>query len=220
MSAVEFVGGLIESGRVCVGRDPAAPAELEVAVRRLDTDQRANLPPTCPELEPQAAAWALLSLYRACQALVYRDIDAESVKKWLAQPCPRRPDARVHYSVDLSFRFLPDVLKLARGIAADDPLVTGLMSVFAQWPLSSVGVKDLPIANADLLLDDPALCRLYTDRIIEKEDLARLGDARVAEQVRAALGTHRELAPRLAQELDRLAHKAEEVNAGRTSTGS
>ena len=212
MSAVDFVENLIESGRVAIGREECAPDDLDAGMRRLHARQRGRLPRGCPDLEIQAGAWALGVLYRACQALVYRDIESETVKKWLREPCPRRADAAVHYSVDLSFRFLPDVLRLGRGIAVDDPLVTGVTELLAEWPLSSVGVKDLPVCEVDLLLHDPALRRLYIDRVIEKEDLARLADARVAEQVRAAIGVHRELAPRMAAELDRLVRGAEVVN--------
>jgi hypothetical protein len=196
MSALPFVDALLESGRVRVPSSRAAPADLEAAVAALDHEVRPGLAFEAPALDAAVASWALTILYRGCQSLVYRDIDADAVRDALSQPCPAaEPSPSVCYSADLAFRYLPDLLALARGVAADDPLVTGLTELARRWPLSSVGVKGLEGPDVSSFVGDPALLQLYVDRIIERADQSRLTDPRVNEAVRTALGGYPELAP-------------------------
>jgi hypothetical protein len=196
MSALPFVDALLESGRVRVPSSRAAPADLEAAVAALDHEVRPGLAFEAPALDAAVASWALTILYRGCQSLVYRDIDADAVRDALSQPCPAaEPSPSVCYSADLAFRYLPDLLALARGVAADDPLVTGLTELARRWPLSSVGVKGLEGPDVSSFVGDPALLQLYVDRIIERADQSRLTEPRVNEAVRTALGGYPELAP-------------------------
>jgi hypothetical protein len=196
MSALPFVDALLESGRVRVPSSRAAPADLEAAVAALDHEVRPELAFEAPALDVPVASWALTILYRGCQSLVYRDIDADAVRDALSQPCPAaEPSPSVCYSADLAFRYLPDLLALARGVAADDPLVTGLTELARRWPLSSVGVKGLEGLDVSSFVGDPALLQLYVDRIIERADRRRLTEPRVNEAVRTALGGYPELAP-------------------------
>src|SRR6185437_12009000 len=102
------------------------------------------------------------------------------------------------YSADLAFCFLPDLIKLARGIAEEDPLVTGILALAKNFPLSSVGVAGISDMNIDAFIAHPTLRRLYADRIIEREDHSRLGHPAAREAVREALGAFPELAPKLA----------------------
>jgi hypothetical protein len=101
--------------------------------------------------------------------------------------------------VDLAFQFLPELISLARGIAEQDPLVEGLRTLAAAWPLSSVGVRDLPdYLDVTPFIDEPCLRRLYADRIVERKDLLRLNHPAAREAVREALGEHRYLAKEVA----------------------
>src|SRR5688500_7617057 len=99
MSALTFVHNLVDSGRVRVPSARQAPQDLQEAVRALDRLARADLAFTAPPLEPAAGEWALLALYRACQALVYREIEPDAVRDALSRPCPRPPSHEVCYSV-------------------------------------------------------------------------------------------------------------------------
>ena len=205
MSALLFVDALLETGRVCVPASRAAPADLAAAVAELDRAVRPELAfDGPPPVDEPVAAWALTILYRGCQSLVYRDINADAVRDALSQPCPvknKKLSPAVCYSADLAFRYLPDLLSLARGVAADDPLVIGLTELARQWPLSSVGVKGLEMVDVSPFVKHPALLQLYVDRIIERADGSRITDPRVAETVRAALGGFPGLAPELATAL-------------------
>jgi hypothetical protein len=202
MSALLFVDALLETGRVRVPASRDAPADLEAAVAELDRGVRPELAFEAPPLDVPVGVWALTILYRGCQSLVYRDIDADAVRDALSQRCPaRQPSPAVCYSADLAFRYLPDLLSLARGVAVDDPLVTGLTELARGWPLSSVGVKGVESIDVAPFVNNPALLQLYVDRIIERSDCSRVTDPRVNEALRAALGGHHELAPGLAPAL-------------------
>jgi MoxR-vWA-beta-propeller ternary system domain bpX4 len=206
MNVIDFVNPLLETGRVRVpppGETASPPLQdLHAAVAELDQWGRAELAFDPPSLSQTAAGWALTIVYRACQALVYREMEATAVHEILARPCPEKPSPAVCYSADLSFRHLSDLLSLAKGIAPDDPLVAGLTTLARQWPLSSVGIPGIE-GPLDLrpFIGDPSLRQLYVDRIIDRADTSRLSDASVREGVREALGDFPDLAPGLAPAL-------------------
>ena len=198
MLATDFVQDMLGSGRLRVPRDPGPPRDLGRAVRELDRLTRPDLPLDPPPLVPAAGEWALLTVFGACQALVHRDIGPDAVRAALAVPCPVPPSPAACYSADLALRVLPDLIGLARGVARDDPLVGALEALARAWPLSSVGVTGLGDVDVRAFIDDPCLCRLYADRVIDRADLSRTDHPLVREAVRAALGAFPELAPRLA----------------------
>jgi hypothetical protein len=146
--------------------------------------------------------------YRACQFAVFRDVPAEAVAGALSVPCPGATavtavaqSPAVHYSVDVVFRFLPDLARFARSAADNDPLLEPLQRWARQWPLSSVGMAGVDGADVAFVAH-PALLALYVDRVIATRDRSRLADERVRQAVRAALGLHPQLAPDLAAALD------------------
>ena len=192
---------LLDNGRVSVPRDPTAPDDLPAAVALLDNAARPELAFVAPALSVPAACWALQTLYRACQALVFREIDADDVRKALGDPCPVPTSPSVCYSVDLSLRYVPDLIALARGIAPDDPLVTALATLAKAWPLSSVGAPGNGDVDPSPFIDDPGLRQLYVDRIIERGDAARLAHPVVRDAMREAVGAYPDLAPKLAASL-------------------
>jgi hypothetical protein len=198
MSAIDFVNQLHETGHLTVRLDSAPLEDLRVAVEALDSAARLNLAFEAPALDVEAAGWALTQLYRACQFLSYRHIETATVDTVLAMPCPKPASPEVCYSVDLAFRFLPDLIALAAGISHDDPLVINLRRLATEWPLSSVGVKDIENADVNMFFDNASLASLYVDRIIERKDTSRLNDPRVKERVQAALGAYPDLSPQLA----------------------
>jgi hypothetical protein len=200
VSIVNWIVELTETGRVRVPRPgELSPSEREGLAKAIaDWDAVARLDLAgAPALDAAAAAWAAVTLYRACQYLVYRDADAEEVRAGLAEPCPSPASAAVFYSVDLMFRYLRDLVALSRGIAEQDPLVEALLRLAREWPLSSVGVRGVGEGKVEVsgFIEHPCLRRLYADRILAAADVSRLGDPRVKDAVREAIGGHPELAP-------------------------
>lgn len=214
MSLRSFLTALEEGTRVRVASyETGAPLEAGEAVREalleLDRQARLELPRTPPPLSLESAIWGAITLYRGCQFLVYREVSADAVKEALAEGCPEPASPAAVYSVDLTFRSLPDLLSLARGLAADDPLVTELMRLAREWPLSSVGVRDLPAVEVSAFIVDACLRQLYVDRIIERRDASRLTHSGVREAVRASLGLHDTLAPDIATRLREMGSEEE-----------
>ncbi len=197
MDLPEFLAQLAEEGVAVVGHDETVGGSVQSVVRDWDLIQRRNLAGDAPDLDLAAAEWAAVRLYRACQALVCREMPQPEMEKMLREPCPAPASPAVDYSVDLVFRFLPQVATLARRVAQSDPLVEELRALGRAWPLSSVGMENLGQVDAARILAHLSLRQLYIDRILLSSDASRLHDPEIRAAANAALGAHPELAPDL-----------------------
>ena len=210
MELARFYSTLSENGIVTFdnARRPSLEEiqEFKRTLDELDAAARLELAFEPPPLSVSAAAWAGVTLYRACQFYAYRDIGADVVLETLSSVCPEPGSSAVAYSVDLTMQFLPDLVALSRGLAPEDPLVTSLIALARAWPLSSVGIRDLKDIDQTALettvLTDVSLKQLYVDRIIERDDLSRLDTPVVRRAVDDALGLHTRLAPSIESELN------------------
>jgi hypothetical protein len=203
MTNAIFLSDLFETGLVRVAREPATESDrkaIEPLLAEIEAQDRLNLPGEPPPFDASAAAWAASMLYRGAQLLADRDVSEETLRAALADPGPDAT-ASTYYSVDLIYRFLPDLITLARRVSQEDPLVAALLGLIAPWPLSSVGVTGAAIGNIEPILAHPCLRQLYVDRILAHGDVARLEEPRVREAVREALGAFSELAPAFAAKL-------------------
>ena len=198
----QFLIALQTGERVLVpGLGEIGSSELDMAAQTLtefEQSYRSALPGTAPAVAVEVAVWAAKKFYRACQCLVFRDVSPQAIEAELDPICPiNAAPASLAYGVDLTWRFLPDLLKLTGGIAADDPLVTWLRRWADEWPMSSVGISDVGDVNVSRFFDDPCLRQLYVDRIIARRDVRRLNEQRVRDAVREAIGAFSELAPEM-----------------------
>lgn len=206
MAQAAFLRALFEHGRVRVGQPTDADndtLETDQALREWDEANRVEFPGEAPQLALSVARWAGSQFYRACQFAVYRDIDSATIAQALTTPCPAASAAEQHYAVDLIFRFLPELYRLARTASADDPLCEHLRQWASAWPLSSVGMAGVNLDDVSIICNDAGLLRLYVDRIAARRDASRLSDPRVRVAMRAALGYFDVLAPQIAAELNR-----------------
>ncbi len=202
---VDFLQSLTSEGKVAVGSGSAPPLD-EAALEFLchcEEIARADLIGEAPPLSLEVAGWASSVIYHACQFVVCRDIGEPAIVAALKSPCPEARTASADWSADLVFRYLPDVHRLAQHLSRTDPLVREIRFLAASWPLSSVGTPEVSGTDLDLdpFWEHPGLRQLYLDRILQKSDLGRLGDARVNDGIRTALGAHPELAPEFAKRL-------------------
>lgn len=192
-----FAEELFVTGRVRLTTDNS-PDEVDVTetvVRVLDfeTTQRLDLPGIAPAVDEAALRWALVAFYHACQFQVYRHLGVSSLSDRFAAEPPSGSTAEAHYSVDLVFRFLPDLVKLAQSGSPEDPLLATLTEWCEAWPLSSVGVSDVKPPHCEPILADECLLRIYVDRILRTQDESRLSDQRIRDEVSRAVGVFPEL---------------------------
>lgn len=203
MTLSDFLTELSQSGVGVVTSDaPLRPGEgWQEVLRQWDVERRLDLALDPPTLSLRAGEWAAIRLYRGCQSLVCREMPAPEIQRFLAVPCPEAHSPSVDYSVDLVFRFLPDLVAFARRVAQGDPLVAELLQLARAWPLSSVGIAGVGEVDPSAFLGDPSLLQLYVDRILATHDTTRLHHDLVLPAVRMALGAFPELSPAVAAAL-------------------
>lgn len=206
MSVAAYLADLFEHGRVKVPHprptlDQDDLRHAERVLREQEEVRRLEFPGTPPELFVPAAMWAAAAYYRACQLAVYRDLDAGAIEELLGAECPTGEPAARHWSVDLVFHFLPDLVKHATAASQQDPLVKKLREWAGAWPLSSVGMPGVAPLHEDEIATHAGLLQLYVDRIMAKKDWSRLTHPAVRDTVRRSLGAHGSLWPDVAKHL-------------------
>jgi hypothetical protein len=196
-----FVRALLEEGIAIVSSSaaiPSADAEAERLLRTAHGASSRTLAGHAPEFSLAAAIWGAQALYQLSRFVACRDVPAEEVATALAKSCPEPRSASIDWSVDIAFRLLPEIHRTARHLSNADPLINEIRKLAETWPLSSVGIPDVHVAELDSFIGHPALLQLYVDRILATSDASRLNDERVKAAVRATIGAHRDLAPAIA----------------------
>lgn len=188
-------------------------AEMEQLIREVDAACRAEAPGLAPPLLMAPAQWALTLTHRICQFLVWRDAGDDIVRSAFLVPCPAPQDAACLWSVDLFFRYLPELHRLAVRLAPGDVLVREIAHLSTAWPLSAPGItvpenvqKQTAPEHAVTVrsLLPPAmqthatLRKMLADRVMASRERAWLGDPVIAAEIAEALGAWPELCPELA----------------------
>ena len=154
MTLARFVESLLADGRVRVASaidrqgaliEPSSnDLELTASIlTEFESHYRDDHPGIPPDLSCESMLWGALTVFRASSFLAHRDSNADVIHRAMNTPCPEAASPSVCYSVDLTLRFLPDLIRLAKAASANDPLVEILTTLARQWPLSSVGVADV-----------------------------------------------------------------------------
>lgn len=202
MDYCQFLETLLGEGRAAVpALGPISAEEKSAAVdilARYERIWRRECPSSVPDYCPEATSWAAEQFCLACQFAIFRSVDEQAMYAALATSPPSSIRAEVHYSVDLIFRFLPDLLKFVHSASSDDPLEKILRVWANDWPLSSVGIPGVEVVDLKVICDSPGLMTMYIDRIISFGDQPRLANDLVREHVLAAVGMYPELAKNLA----------------------
>ena len=202
MKLSQFITDLLENGNVTIagGLNEFEAKDKEETTTILQKHYHRSIlemPFEAPEFHKAAALWGAIFIYRTVQFIFLRDLDEEEIKTHLqdfqhlsASGVEEQINAEVVYSVDLTFRYLKDLLDLAKGLSPNDPLVIRLKGVAAQWAFSSVGISSLENINDKMFLENDSLKTTYIDRIIKAKDLKRIHNENIKELVATALGNH------------------------------
>lgn len=199
---------LFETGEVALARSAARSNvdEERMFLSGAELVWRANIAGKPPKFDTVIAHTASRVLLALCQAVIYRETEIHDLTKLLSETnLPTGPahsdDPSAHYSVDLLFRFLPQVIQRAKRISESDALIPLMLDVLRPWPLSSIGVRELcpPVSCPSLqpILCNKSLWRMYVDRIISKQDIERLQHSEARAAVASAIGPFGWLSPEM-----------------------
>ncbi|MCI1187854.1 hypothetical protein MON38_10520 [Hymenobacter sp. DH14] len=192
-----FLHHLLTTGAVTLTARPVPfePADLlaaEELLRAYYADDVRELPGPAPAFDAPAASWAAAYLYHTVQLALVRELDETVVQTQLADFTGEITPAAI-YSADLTLRYLPDLLRLAKGLAPGDALVGRLRATAGQWPFSFVGAEEGAAGATEAearILAHSALQQEYIDRIIRTQDQVRAAQTHLAPLVHAALGQY------------------------------
>jgi hypothetical protein len=188
MSAfVAFLQNLLAEGGVTFTERPRLDAADRTAARPVLEAAYADycLDVAGPPLpfDAGAAVWASEFLWRTCWFLVNHGEPEDVLEKELAPP---KPPARAaaHLSADLVLRYLPQVHRRARALAAADRLPALLATVLRQWPLTGVlsDVAEGPLTPPEFD-GHPGLSLLYAERLAHNEKPAWVPTGKALEYV-------------------------------------
>jgi hypothetical protein len=194
MLLTAFLYDLLTTGAVTLAGQPGPfeSADLRAAeakLRAYHAEDALELPHAAPAFDAAAARWAAQLLYHTVQLALLRELDEAVIGQCLTDFAGEiTPEAT--YSADLTLRYLPDLLRLAKGLAPGDALVARLLALARQWPFSFVGTAPDAMEAEAAVLAHPALRQAYLDRIIRLKDRARAGQPHLVPLVQAALGGH------------------------------
>jgi hypothetical protein len=165
----DFLQTLFAEGRIVLkGRPEPSEADRPAALRVLEAAFGVHkldvAGPPIP-FEARSALMAAELVRRASWFLVNRSESVREMERSLRMPRPPG-SAGEHLSADVSFRFLPQLLRRARSIAPGDRLASFLADLLRAWPLSGV-LSDLEQGPADVgdLGGHPGLWMLYAERL-------------------------------------------------------
>lgn len=139
----EFLTGLFANGRIVLrepredGPDEPVGGKAGSVLSRAFEAYRLDVAGTPIAFERGVALAAAERLRRACWALADRSRRPEDLERSLRMPrmAGGPPD---HLSADLTLRYLPTVIRRARGFDPSDTLVPILGRLLREWPLSGV----------------------------------------------------------------------------------
>jgi MoxR-vWA-beta-propeller ternary system domain bpX4 len=172
----EFLTGLLGDGKVVFRSARAAQgrprAEDIVLLEKAYSAFRLTVAGPDIPFDPAVGYSAAELIRQASWALVNHDDRVSHLKKCLTMPIQPVTSAH-HLSGDLMLRYLPQILKRARGLDPSDPLNALLEDVLRRWPLSGVlsDVSDAPVGS--LVFDGhPGLLLLYAERLAANDRAA------------------------------------------------
>lgn len=170
---------LFESGVVSAEFDDLETTcsfpETEDFLLQFERDYRSYLGLALPAFRLDATLWSAKTFYRACQ--VYTHPETKLPADFAIHPVESEPvDPKVIYSVDVVFRFLPDLLRLFDQVSPESLAKQSLLELGHVWPLSSVGCPEVVDVDSQSVFEHPGLRTLYLDRIISYDDRPRMTD--------------------------------------------
>jgi hypothetical protein len=194
MRLTSFLQDLLTTGSLTLADRPTSFEEddllaADALLQAYHATDAQELPQQAPAFDAPAARWAAHYVYHTTLLLLARELN-ETVMEIYLPPFSGLITPEAVYAVDLTFRYLPDLLHLAKGLAPGDALVAHLRDTARQWPFSFVGNELADVDVEALVLAHPSLRLAYIDRIVAQQDQGRARQQHLRPLVQAALGAH------------------------------
>ena len=181
-------GGKLAAQVLAAGSGADERREVTGILRRRYERMVLEMPGEPTPFHLEAALWGSLIFFRASAFLALREIGEKEVAEGLSLPMPDPTDPAAHFSADLCLRYLPEIHRMACGIAFEDPLVKALNALAAQVPLSSVGIDGVTPTG---LPGDERIRRWLAERALACRDRNRFTTSPELRQLaRTGLGAH------------------------------
>lgn len=140
-----------------------------------------------PAFNEEAALWAAEIVYLSAQLILYRKDDTEELEGLF-------PDLKIEVetgsilSVDLCFRFIPDMLLELKHIDSEDPLIEILEKQLKKWHFSAIKY-DFDVEGLDLnwIFSSSCMKQLYMDRIVAHKNLKLAKNKKLYPHLKASL---------------------------------
>jgi hypothetical protein len=194
MELTNFIRQLVNEGTVPVQDliadfPEADEVETSKLLHKFYQEDILEMPLKAPGFDEAAALWATKYFYTAVQLTVLRDVEETAIHEKL-KPYEGDISAAAMYSADLVFRHLPSLLRLAKGLAPADVLVTAIIKTLENWPYSAAGVQLEEIKNEAIIFSDASLKISYLDRLIQAGDRSKIENAGLQEAIFSVAGAH------------------------------
>lgn len=197
----EFAKRLLHDGHAAIPPlsailEPAAEDGRQATAVLCEAERvlRVAAPRTPPPLCAAAALWALQVFAWGGYTALDRNQERTTLPDELSQS---RPDATLlenHWSVDVVFRFLPELCRRAQRIAPEDALHATLQTLAADWPMSTVGMPvEWSAESLRRVMSDRSLCRILVDRVAARADRRLAADETVQKMLRNDAGAYAEM---------------------------
>jgi len=179
-------------------REAEADVGLEAMLREWHAEASEDLGGEVLAFDGVAARAGARVLFRAAWCLLVREVSAEEVEELLDGVEMPAPCAAAQWSVDVVLRWLPDVERLARGLAPGDPLIGALVRVAERWPLSGAGMRREVVGRGmvdgaawEAMRGHEGLWQLFLDRVMVSRAEWWLADEEVRAAAERSLGEWR-----------------------------
>jgi hypothetical protein len=169
----EFLAQLLAQGTIVfrsarAPQDRPSPQAVATLAAAFDSFRLGVAGPLIP-FDTDVGLAAAEFVRQASFALVNRSDLVQTSQKRMRMP--RRPATPSHHlSADLTLRYVPQIVRRARGLDPSDPLIDVLESVVSHWPLSGVlSDGDFPPALPLDFGGHPGLLLLYAERLVQND---------------------------------------------------
>lgn len=163
--------------------------KLKIVLENYYHEDKLEMPYKAPEFNIDACLWSAKYLYCATHLVILRELDNTKIEEFL-QDFNGKITADVIYSVDLCFRYLPQVFNFAKNLSPEDFLVKKLTKTAYDWGFSSFGIELEPPFDSKEILKNKSLTYAYIDRILENKDKKRIDTNEISNLLKEATGNY------------------------------